>query len=190
MKIVLASGSPRRRELLQMLGVEGFTVCPAEGEEKPPAHAAPADIACSLAHDKAKEVAAKFSPDTLVIAADTIVVIGDDILGKPHDEEEAFHMLRHLSGKTHEVYTGVSVSLEGETLTEAERTLVRFRELDDGEIRRYIATGEPMDKAGAYGAQGKASLFVEGIEGDFFNVMGLPICLLGSMLRRKGVTIL
>ena len=189
MKIVLASASPRRRELLQMLGLEDFLVCPAKGEELPPDHATPEETVCSLASAKAREVAAKFSPDTLIIAADTIVVADQKILGKPHSEE-AFRMLRMLSGRTHEVYTGVSLMRDEEMLTRAECTKVRFRELSDREIRNYIATGEPMDKAGAYGAQGKASLFVKGIEGDFFNVVGLPLCLLGSMLKGKGVTIL
>lgn len=190
MKIVLASASPRRRELLQMLGLEDFLICPAKGEELPPDHATPEETVCSLASAKAREVAAKFSLDTLIIAADTIVVADQKILGKPHSEDEAFRMLRMLSGRTHEVYTGVSLMRDGEMLTRAECTKVRFRELSDGEIRNYIATGEPMDKAGAYGAQGKASLFVKGIEGDFFNVVGLPLCLLGSMLKGKGVTIL
>ena len=190
MKIVLASASPRRRELLQMLGLEDFLICPAKGEELPPDHATPEETVCSLASAKAREVAAKFSPDTLIIAADTIVVADQKILGKPHSEDEAFRMLRMLSGRTHEVYTGVSLMRDEEMLTRAECTKVRFRELSDREIRNYIATGEPMDKAGAYGAQGKASLFVKGIEGDFFNVVGLPLCLLGSMLKGKGVTIL
>ena len=190
MRIVLASASPRRRELLQMLGLEGFLICPAQGEEKPPVHASPEETVCSLASAKAREVAAKFIPETMVIAADTIVVADHTVLGKPHSEEEAFRMLRHLSGRTHEVYTGVSIMLNGEYETQAECTRVRFRELTDEEIRHYIATGEPMDKAGAYGAQGKAALFVEKIEGDFFNVVGLPLCLLGGMLKRKGVTIL
>ena len=131
-----------------------------------------------------------FDKDTLIIAADTIVWLDGDILGKPHSEEQAFSMLKRLSGRAHEVYTGVTVLDGVGEICEAERSVVHFRQLADEEIRRYIATGEPMDKAGAYGAQGKGALFVRAIEGDFFNVMGLPLCRLGQMLAEKGVPIL
>ena len=188
--IVLASASPRRSELMHMLGFADVIIHPAEGEEQPPRGASPEETVKALSHAKAKEVAALFDDDTLVIAADTIVWLDGEILGKPHSEEQAFCMLRKLSGRDHEVYTGVTVlDAEGE-LCEAERSAVHFRELSDEEIRRYIATGEPMDKAGAYGAQGRGALFVRAIEGDFFNVMGLPVCRLGQMLAKKGVPIL
>ena len=188
--IVLASASPRRSELMHMLGFSDVIIHPAKGEEHPPKGRSPEETVKALSRAKAEEVAALFQPDTLVIAADTIVWLDGEILGKPHSEEQAFSMLHQLSGRDHEVYTGVTL-LDGEgELCEAERSVVHFRKLSDEEIRRYIATGEPMDKAGAYGAQGKGALFVRAIEGDFFNVMGLPICRLGQMLAKKGVPIL
>ena len=188
--IVLASASPRRSELMHMLGFSDVIIHPAKGEEHPPKGSSPEETVKALSRAKAEEVAALFQPDTLVIAADTIVWLDGEILGKPHSEEQAFSMLHQLSGRDHEVYTGVTL-LDGEgELSEAERSVVHFRELSDEEIRRYIATGEPMDKAGAYGAQGKGALFVRAIEGDFFNVMGLPVCRLGQMLAKKGVPIL
>ena len=188
--IILASASPRRRELMKMLGIRNLVVCPAKGEETPPDGADPATVVCALASAKAREVAEKAGKDDLVIAADTIVWLDGKMLGKPRSEEEAFSMLKSLSGRCHEVFTGVCI-LDGDTEDcEAERTLVHFRELSDEEIHGYIRDGEPMDKAGAYGAQGKGALFVRSIEGDFFNVMGLPVCRLGEMLARKGVIIL
>ena len=189
MDIILASGSPRRRELLEMLGLE-FEVRPARGGEHPPEHAGPEEIVLALAGDKAAEVAEHCAPENVIIAADTIVWLEGELLGKPRSEEDAVRMLRELSGRSHEVWTGVCVLRGGEKLLGAERTLVRFRRLEESEILAYIATGEPMDKAGAYGAQGLASLFVEGIEGDFFNVMGLPLCRLGKMLGKLGVKLL
>ena len=188
--IVLASASPRRSELLHMLGFADLIVCPARGEEHPRGNAAPNEIVMELSRAKAEEVAAQFDADTVVIAADTIVWLDGALLGKPHSEEQAFAMLRRLSGRSHEVYTGVTVLDRNGALCEAERSIVHFRDLTDEEIRQYIATGEPMDKAGAYGAQGKGALFVRAIEGDFFNVMGLPVCRLGQMLSKKGVPIL
>ena len=188
--IVLASGSPRRSELMHMLGFSDVIIHPADGAERPPKGATPGETVKALSRAKAEEVAALFDDDTLIIAADTIVWLDGEILGKPHFEDEAFSMLKRLSGRAHEVYTGVTV-LDGEgEICEAERSVVHFRQLADEEIRRYIATGEPMDKAGAYGAQGKGALFVRAIEGDFFNVMGLPLCRLGQMLAEKGVPIL
>ena len=190
MSIILASASPRRKELLEMLGVKDLKIVPAVGEEKAAAGLTPDVLVKALASHKAREVAAACAPDDIVIAADTIVWHDGRVYGKPHSEAEAAQMLRALSGDTHEVYTGVSVIRNGKELLAAERSAVRFRELSDGEIAAYIATGEPMDKAGAYGIQGKASLFAEGIEGDFFNVMGLPLCRLGLMLKEQGVGLL
>ena len=135
-------------------------------------------------------VAAAAAEDDVVIAADTIVVHGGSVYGKPRDPEDAARMLRALSASTHEVYTGVCVIRDGRELCRADRSLVTFRALSEEEIARYIATGEPMDKAGSYGAQGKGALFVERIDGDFFNVMGLPLCLLGEMLKEQGVELL
>lgn len=188
--IVLASASPRRRELLRMLEIGPFSVCPAQGSEQMPETDSPEEIVRALAEAKAREVAAHQDSNSLVIAADTIVFCGGRVLGKPRDEEDAFRMLRMLSGKSHEVWTGICLMDDSEPVTEAEKTLVFFRDLSDDEIRRYIQTGEPMDKAGAYGIQGKACLFVRAIEGDYFNVVGLPLCRLGLMLEAKGVSLL
>ena len=188
--LVLASASPRRIELMHMLGFSDLVVHPAKGEEHPPAGAKPEEIVMALSRAKAREVASEMDEDKVVIAADTIVWLDGRLLGKPHSEEDAFAMLKTLSGRRHEVYTGVTVIDRDGELCEAERSIVCFRELSEEEIRNYIATGEPMDKAGAYGAQGKGALFVRAIEGDFFNVMGLPICRLGRMLAKKGVPVL
>lgn len=189
-KIILASASPRRRDLMRMLGFTNLEICPAKGEEKPLHDARPEEIVKALARSKALEVAAEHGKNDLIVAADTIVWLDGRLLGKPHSKEEAFAMLSQLSGRSHEVYTGVTLIDGYGELTQAERSIVHFRELSSDEISRYIASGEPMDKAGAYGAQGKGALFVRAIDGDFFNVMGLPICRLGMMLARKGVTIL
>ena len=185
--IVLASASPRRRELMNMLAFSSFTVCPAAGPEKMPEHASPEDAVKALASQKAEEVASRCDPDALIIAADTVVVCDGRILGKPRDEEDAFRMLRLLSGRTHEVYTGLCLKDKDSCVTEAERTAVRFRTLSDGEIRRYIETGEPMDKAGAYAIQGGAAPFVEKLDGEFENVVGFPVAEVGEMLKAFGL---
>ena len=190
MHIVLASSSPRRKELMEMLEVPNLKIVPAKGEEIPPEHASPGELVMALSEAKAREVAKQCGPDDLVIGADTIVWVDGQAYGKPCDEEHAARMLRRLSGDCHEVYTGVTVIRNGKCIRQYERSLVRFRRLEEDEIRRYIATGEPMDKAGAYGAQGRGALFVEQIEGDFFNVMGLPLCRLGKMMKEQGVNIL
>ena len=190
MRIILASGSPRRKELLEMLKVQNLEIIPARGEEKPHPELSPPELVCELSRAKAAEIAPVHEADTVTIGADTIVVLDGEVLGKPRDEADAERMLRALSGRSHTVYTGVTVIRGGTVISRAERTEVRFRALSDGEISAYIATGEPMDKAGAYGAQGYASLFVEALEGDFFNVMGLPLCLLGIMLKELGVNLL
>ena len=190
MNIVLASGSPRRRELLQMLGVKGLRVIPAQGEELAPAGLEPGELVKFLASHTAREVASLCGQEDVVIAADTIVWHQGRVFGKPHSREEAAEMLRSLSGCSHQVFTGVSVLCRGRELLEYEMSRVSFRTLDEDEIRRYIASGEPMDKAGAYGAQGKAALFVRSRDGDFFNVMGLPLCRLGQMLKEQGVVLL
>ncbi len=191
MKLILASASPRRRELLEMLHAENLEIRPAQGEEKPHPELTPDALVTELARCKAAEVAAAWaSPEDIVIGADTVVVLDGRVLGKPKDEADAAAMLRALSGRTHTVYTGVAVLRGGEQRLHAERTDVRFRALTDAEIAAYIATGEPMDKAGAYGAQGYASLFVEHLDGDFFNVMGLPLCALGKLLKELDVSLL
>ena len=175
---------------MEMLGTPNLRILPAAGEEIPPAHADGAELVKALALQKAREVASRVGADALVIGADTIVWVDGRPFGKPHSEEEAAAMLRRLSGGWHTVYTGVALVRGGTELVESEASRVCFRELTDGEIRRYIATGEPMDKAGAYGAQGRGALFVRAIEGDFFNVMGLPLCRLGQMLKKMGVELL
>ncbi len=190
MKIILASQSPRRRELLGLMGLTDFAIIPAQGEEDLSAGLPPDKLVEALAAAKAKEVAAQADPSDVIIAADTIVTLDGKVLGKPHSGEEAFEMLRILSGRTHRVYTGVAV-LQGQRLELLhEATEVVFRPLTEGEISRYIATGEPMDKAGAYGIQGRGALLVEGIRGDYFNVMGLPVCRLGQMLKAFGIVTL
>ncbi len=190
MHIILASSSPRRKELMEMLEVPNLKIIPARGEEIPPEHAGPGELVMALSAAKAREVAARCEPEDLVIGADTIVWVDGHAFGKPHTGEEAAAMLRRLSGDTHEVYTGVTLIRNGQAVSEYERSRVRFRPLSEEEIADYILTGEPMDKAGAYGAQGKGALLVESIEGDFFNVMGLPVCRLGQMLKKQGVKIL
>ena len=190
MKIVLASGSPRRKELMEMLGVDDLVIMPAKGEEIAVPGRGPEETVMALAAAKAAEVAAKCAAEDVIVAADTIVWLEGEILGKPRDRADAVSMLRKLSGRTHTVYSGVTVMGRGAVLSETEATRVSFRPLDAAEIAAYVDTGEPMDKAGAYAAQGKASLFVSGIGGDFFNVMGLPLCRLGRMLSKVGVKLI
>lgn len=190
MSIVLASGSPRRKELLEMLGLTDMKIIPAKGEEVAPDGAGPEELVMALSAAKAREVAAQCGPDDVIIAADTVVWHNGRVFGKPGSRQEAVDMLEALSGDTHHVFTGVTVLCNGQEDVQAEMTRVSFRRLSREEIERYVDTGEPMDKAGAYGAQGKASLFVRGIYGDFFNVMGLPLCRLGEMLKKQGVGLL
>ena len=191
MQIILASGSPRRRELMEMLCPENLEIVPAVGEEAADPALPPDELVKALSRAKAAEVRSRCAaPDDAVIGADTVVALDGAVLGKPRDKADARRMLRALSGRTHTVYTGVTVLRGAQSLSHAERTEVRFRALSDEEIERYIATGEPMDKAGAYGAQGYASLFVEHLDGDFFNVMGLPLCALGKLLKQLGVNLL
>lgn len=185
MAMILASQSPRRRELLGQMGFS-FTVRPAKGEELPHPELTPAQLVEELARQKALEVSAEAEADDVVVAADTVVAVDGTVLGKPRDRAHAAEMLSALSGREHTVYTGVAVK-RGETLlVEHEATQVRFRPLTEREIDLYIQTGEPMDKAGSYGIQGCGALLVEGIRGDYFNVVGLPICRLGRMLAQVG----
>ncbi len=166
-----------------------FLLDPARGPEEPPAGADPAETVTALAAAKAREAAARH-PGDLVLAADTVVELDGVLLGKPADRDDAFAMLQKLSGREHRVYTGVALRRDDEVLTGAEVTRVFFRAMTDREILAYIDSGEPMDKAGAYGYQGLAGIFVEKIEGDYFNVVGLPLCRLGRMLETMGVTLL
>ena len=186
MKIILASQSPRRRELLERMGISDFEIIPAQGEEVLNPAFTPAELVEELSRRKCAEVGAAH-PDALVIAADTVVAISGQILGKPRSKEEAADMLASLSGREHVVYTGLTVRYGGRTVTEHEATPVRFRALSEREIAHYIATGEPMDKAGGYGIQGYGCVLVEGISGDYYNVMGLPVCRLARLLAGFGV---
>ena len=185
MAMILASQSPRRRELLGQMGFS-FTVRPARGEELPHPELTPAQLVEELARQKALEVSAGADADDVVVAADTVVAVDGTVLGKPRDRAHAAEMLSALSGMEHTVYTGVAVKRGEKLLVEHEATLVRFRPLTQREIDLYIQTGEPMDKAGSYGIQGYGALLVEGIRGDYFNVVGLPICRLGRMLAQVG----
>ncbi len=190
MSIILASQSPRRRQLLGQIGLDHFIVRPARGEEVMDPALSPAQLVEELSRQKAREVAGASDPGDLVIAADTVVAIDGRVLGKPHDREEACAMLSALSGREHTVYTGVTVCRDDRMLTQHEATQVRFRSLSPREIRAYVDSGEPMDKAGAYGVQELGALLVEGIRGDYFNVVGLPLCRLGQMLSQFGVELL
>ncbi len=187
-KIILASQSPRRHQLLRQIGLEDFTILIPQADESYDPSLPPEKIVASICRKKAEAARALADdPEAVIIAADTMVFLDGLRLGKPHSEAEARDMLRTLSGRTHHVCTGVSVCRGARLETRTETTAVTFRPLTEREIRDYIATGDPMDKAGAYGAQGKAALFVKRIQGDYFNVMGLPLCLLGQMLADFGV---
>lgn len=188
MRIILASQSPRRRQLLEQIGLGKFERLVPETDESYDSALPPEEIVRSISRKKAEAARALAKdPAALIIAADTMVFLDNARLGKPRSEAEAFEMLSALSGRTHAVCTGLALS-RGERLeVRSERTEVTFRPMTEGEIRAYIRTGDPMDKAGAYGVQGKAALFVSGIRGDYFNVMGLPLHLLGRMLGEFGV---
>ena len=187
MTVVLASQSPRRRELLGQMGFTDFVIRPAVGEEVADPALLPDKLVEELSRQKCEEVAAASGADDLVIAADTVVAIDGTVLGKPHSVQDAFAMLSRLAGRHHTVYTGVTVRRGEQILTAHEATRVHVRPLTAREIEAYISTGEPMDKAGSYGIQGYGSMLVEGISGDYFNVVGLPVCLLGRMLTHFGV---
>ncbi|NOY53523.1 MAG: septum formation inhibitor Maf [Deltaproteobacteria bacterium] len=189
-KLILASASPRRKELLRGLGLV-FDVITSHLPEIREEGVPPRQVAQNLARGKACDVAGKLN-DGIVIGADTLVVLDGEILGKPRDREDARRILRHLSGRIHEVITGVAVidTASGRSLQSVGVTQVHFRELTDDEIGRYVSTGEPMDKAGAYGIQGKGILFVEGIEGCYTNVVGLPLPVLAEMLARMDLPLL
>ncbi|MGB9833437.1 MAG: Maf family protein [bacterium] len=188
-KFYLASASPRRKQLLKLLGVE-YTVVPSRIKEIFLLGELP-EMACQrLALDKAIHAASKLK-EGVVLGCDTIVVVDSDILGKPRNPEEAIFMLRKLSGKRHMVYTGLALlDLENsEILTDYECTSVYFRELDEEEITNYVKSGEPIGKAGAYAIQGKAAIFVERIEGCFYNVVGLPLYRLHMLLKKIGIKV-
>ena len=190
--IILASASPRREELLLLLGLR-FRVLPSNFDESGVPQWPPEQHVLESARGKADDVAARI-PDGLVIGADTVVVVDRAILGKPQDAEDARRMLRLLSGRAHYVYSGLCVIERAgdrtiRSLADSVRTEVRFGELSDEIIDAYVRTGEPLDKAGAYGIQERGSVLVEGIAGDYFNVVGLPVYRLSRMLAEFGVPI-
>ena len=187
-RIVLASGSPRRQELLTRIGIRDFTVRVPQVEEWYPQGLTPPEIVSYISREKSQAVPSE--EDEIVITADTMVFLDDQRLGKPLDEADALRMLTALQGRRHTVCTGVTVRQGDRVLTESEATGVVFRPAEESELRAYIATGEPMDKAGSYGVQGKGALLVERLEGDFFNVMGLPVLRLSRMLAQFGIELL
>ena len=184
MRVILASASPRRRDLLTMIGI-AHEVIPADVDETYRAGEVPREHAERLAREKASALAAR-APEAVIIAADTIVVVDGDVLGKPQDADEAVRMLRRLAGRAHTVFTAVAVARGAKMLSGVEEVGVTFRPLDDATIRSYVATREPMDKAGAYGIQGYGAAIVERIDGDYFAVMGLAIGRMLALLRELG----
>ncbi|QBY10311.1 septum formation protein Maf [Deinococcus metallilatus] len=185
-EVILASGSPRRRELLANLGVTFRVVVSGEAEDS--AERDPARLAGELATLKAQAVA-RAHPEAVVIAADTVVAIDGELLGKPRDEAENCAFVRRLAGRTHQVYTGVTVISAGEVAGGVERTDVTFRDLSDMEMAHYAHTGEGLDKAGGYGIQGVGMALVARIDGDYSNVVGFPLALVIRLLRGAGVAV-
>jgi len=187
-KIILASGSPRRRELLTQIGLE-YTVIPSKKEEIL-RYTQPEDIVKDLSLQKAQDIAEKAEQGTIVIGSDTVVALDGEILGKPHTPDNAVAMLKRLEGRSHQVYTGVSVVIKGaaadgsdEIISFAEETDVHVYPMTEAEIQAYVATGDPLDKAGAYGIQGIFAKHVQGISGCYYNVMGLPMAHLDKVLK-------
>ena len=179
-KLVLASGSPRRSEILESVGWE-FTKQVADIDESEIEGEKPEDYVVRLAREKAESVASKY-PSEIVLGADTTVLINGKILGKPADLEDARRMLKMLAGNWHEVLTGIAIVQNGETRSAIQRTRVKFAPMSDAEILFLAERGDPLDKAGAYAVQAQAALFIEGIEGDYWNVVGLPISLVYRLL--------
>ncbi len=185
--VILASGSPRRRELLSLLGWPFSVEIPQVDESLIPGET-PEDTVLRLASKKAEAVSCVFT-DKAVIAADTVVVFSGEILGKPKDKDDAFSMIKRLEGGPHRVMTGLSLSYGGRLLSHVEVTEVVFRSMTDDQIRSYVETGEGLDKAGAYGIQGQGALMVRRIEGDYFNVVGLPLYSLSLMMEAIGLSL-
>lgn len=189
-KIVLASGSPRRQELLVRMGISDFDIRVPEVEERYPEGLSPEETVCYISREKSDAARLLCGPEEIIITADTMVFLDEKRLGKPKNEDEALAMLTALVGRQHTVCTGVTVRQGERILTAAEHTDVYFHPATESQLRAYIRTGEPMDKAGAYGVQGKGALLVERIDGDFFNVMGLPVSLLSDLLKPFGINLL
>lgn len=186
-RIVLASGSPRRQELLNRIGITDFDIRVPQTDEHYPTGLTPAQIVEYISREKADAAAKLCTPEEIVITADTMVFLDQQRLGKPKDEADALRMLTDLAGRRHTVCTGVTLRQGQRSLTRAQSTDVYFRPAGREELTAYIRGGEPMDKAGAYGVQGLGALLVERLDGDFFNVMGLPVLRLSRMLERFGV---
>jgi len=182
-RVILASASPRRRELMTLIGIP-HEVRPADIDESYLPGEVPRDHALRLAREKAQRIS---DSEAVVVGSDTIVVVDGEVLGKPRDEREAARMLERLSGRTHTVITAVAVSWRGHVVADAESVEVRFHQLSDQHISDYIATGEPMDKAGAYGIQGFGATIVAGVDGDYFAVMGLPLQRMVMLMRDLGL---
>lgn len=182
-KIVLASASPRRRELINLI-CEDVAIRPAECDEALPEGIGAKDAVEYLSKIKNDAARADASEDEIIISADTVVAVDDEILGKPANKDDARRMINLLSGRIHQVYTGVTLSYKGESVTFSEKTDVTFLDLSGDEIESYVSSDEPYDKAGAYGIQGKASLLISGINGDYFNVVGLPVARLNRELSK------
>ena len=189
-RIILASGSPRRQELLRRMGIADFDIRVPQAEESYPENLTPEEIVCYISREKSDAAQLLCGREDIIITADTMVFLEDRRLGKPKGEGEALEMLTALAGRRHTVCTGVTVRQGDSVLTRAQHTDVYFRPATQSELQAYIRTGEPMDKAGAYGVQGQGALLVERIDGDFFNVMGLPVLLLSEMLREFGINLL
>lgn len=187
--IILASKSPRRQELLLKLGLS-FAVMTENIDETMNPNIPLRQEICRVSRLKAEAVSSRVTENDIIISADTIVCIDEKRLGKPKDKQDADQMLHSLSGRSHEVVSGICVMQGKQIETACVTTIIHFRNLSDEEISSYIATGEPMDKAGAYGIQGLASIFVDRLDGDYYNVMGLPLCTLSEMLKHFGVMIL
>jgi septum formation protein len=183
--LILASASPRRKQLLEMLGIP-VVVRPSHIHEERAGHETPREYVERLAREKATSVAGEPGAGALVLGADTTVALGDEILEKPRDAEDAVRMLRLLQGRSHDVVTGVALVSNGSVRQATDVTRVTFRPADDATLRAYVATGEPMDKAGGYGIQGYGAALVERVEGDFFGVMGLPLRLVLRLLEDAG----
>ncbi len=183
--LILASKSPRRKELLSLITTD-FEIIPAQGEENADPALSPDMFVQELAKQKALEIAAS-RPDDIVIGSDTVVAVNGEILGKPKDSGDAYRMLSLLSGTSHSVFTGAAIVKNGEIHSFTEETKVKFFSLSEKEIKDYIATGEPFDKAGAYGIQDIGALLVEGIDGDYYNVMGLPVGRLYRIMKKLDI---
>ncbi len=182
-KVILASQSPRRQELIKLI-FHKFEILPAECDETLPEGMGAREAVEYLSKIKNEASARLTEKENLIISADTVVAVGNVILGKPVDKEDAGRMISLLNGRVHQVYTGVTLSMNGKTVTFSEKTDVEFYDLTQGEIEEYINTPEPYDKAGAYGIQGKAGLLVKGINGDYYNVVGLPVARLKREIQK------